>query len=183
MSFFDNIKLIKDSLSKTANDIANNIATTSMEQDEINKINKEINSLNSEIDAAHTQVGRRFVEYVIETKEMPGIDVSDILKALDPKLSRKKELENELIQIQKRLKDQMIIQEKAKVEQEYIREKEKLDKALAMDVISQEEYSDKLSIYRKKLDNFEQIKKIDQQCNLGIISREERDYKINNLLK
>lgn len=182
MSFFNNIKVMKDSISKTASNITSNIATTSMEHSNLARINKEVDTLNSEIDSACTQIGRKFLEYVIETNEMPGIDVTDILKVLDPKMSRKAELEKEIIEIQKRLKDQMIIQEKARLEEEYRREKEKLDKALAMDVISQEEYDKKINQYRMRLDNFEQIKKIEQQYELGIITREEKEIKINKLI-
>lgn len=93
MGLFDNIKGLKDSISKTA--------TVNSEQAKLSKINKEISTINSEIDSACTQIGKRFLEYVLETNEMPEIDVSDILKMLDPKMSRKVELEKEVIEIQK----------------------------------------------------------------------------------
>jgi hypothetical protein len=173
---------MKDSISKTASKITSNIATTSMEQSNLSRINKEIDTLNSEIDSACTQIGRKFLEHVIETKEMPGIDVTDVLNVLDPKMSRKAELEKEIIEIQKRLKDQMKIQEKSRFEDEYRKEKEKLDKALAMDIISQDEYEKKINQYKMRLDNFEQIKKIEQQYEFGIITRGEKEIKINQLI-
>lgn len=182
MSFFNNIKVMKDSISKTATNIGNNIATVSAEQANLSKINKEISTINSEIDSACTQIGKKFLEYVLETNEMPGIDVSDILKMLDPKMSRKAELEKEIIEIQKRLKDNMILQEKRKVEEDFILEKEKLDKALVMDLISQEEYNEKINNSRKILDNFEEIKKIEQQYEFGIITVEEKNQKINSII-
>ncbi len=175
MGLFDNIKGLKDSISKTA--------TVNSEQAKLSKINKEISTINSEIDSACTQIGKRFLEYVLETNEMPEIDVSDILKMLDPKMSRKVELEKEVIEIQKRLKDSMILQEKRKVEEDFILEKEKLDKALAMDLISQDEYNEKINNYRKRLDNFEEIKKIEQQYDFGIITLEEKNQKINLIIK
>ncbi|WP_434798298.1 hypothetical protein [Terrisporobacter vanillatitrophus] len=182
MSFFNNIKVMKDSISKTANNISNTIAVNNMEQANLARVNKEISSINSEIDSACTQIGRKFLEYVIETNEMPGIDVSDILTVLDPKMIRKTELEKELVEIQKRIKDQMIIKEKNALEEKFKKEKEKLDAALAMDIISEYEYNEKINQHRKRLDNFEAIKKIEQQYELGIISIEEKDYKIYTLI-
>lgn len=68
---------MKDSIWKTVNDRSNTIAVNNMEQVNLSRVNKEISSINSEIDSACTQIGRKFLEYVIETNEMLGIDVSD----------------------------------------------------------------------------------------------------------
>lgn len=182
MSFFNNIKVMKDSVAKTATSIANNIATANMENEKVRRIASEIDSLNSEINSAYTQIGRKYVEYVVETSEMPGIDVSDILGMLDPKMTRKAELDLELIEIRKRLKDQMILQEKNKLQEAFLVEKEKLDKALAMEVITQDEYDAKINSHKKRIDNFDDIKKIEQQYELEIISREEMNMKIEKLM-
>ena len=47
-----------------------------------------------------------------------------------------------------------------------------------MDVISRDEYNLKISIARKKVDNFEEIRKIEQQFDMGIITKEEKNAKI-----
>ena len=60
-------------------------------------------------------------------------------------------------------------------------EKNKLDKALAMDIISQEEYDVKLSSAKKKVDNFEAIRKIEMQYDMKLISKEELDEMIKTL--
>ena len=44
-------------------------------------------------------------------------------------------------------------------EESFEQEKGVLDKALAMEIISKEEYEQKLNIARKKVENFEEIKK------------------------
>lgn len=182
MALFDNLKVMKDSLSKTANNIANTISTVAKEQENISIIEKEISILKIEIEAAYTQIGRQFVDYVLETGEMPGVDVSDILTMLDPKMTRKLELEQELIEIQKRLKDQTLIQEKNRLEEQFRNEKEKLDKALAMEILSKDEYEQKVSKFKKRIEKFEDIKKIEQQYELKIISRNEMEEKISDLL-
>lgn len=68
---------MKDSIWKTVNNRSNTIAVNNMEQVNLSRVNKEISSINSEIDSTCTQIGRKFLEYVIETNEMLGIDVSD----------------------------------------------------------------------------------------------------------
>ena len=182
MAFFDNLKIMTESFTKAATDMANSVSTTAREQGSINNIEKEIGVLNSEIDTAYTQIGRRFVEYVIEKKEMPGIDVSDILNMLEPKMSRKAELEAERIEIQKRLKDMALIQEKNRLEEEFRIEKDKLDRGRAMDIINEVEYEQKINQYRKRIDNFDEIKKIEHQHEFGIISVQEKEIKINLIL-
>lgn len=182
MAFFDNLKTMTESFTKVATDMANSVSTTAREQVNINNIEKEIGVLNSEIDSAYTQVGRRFVEYVIEKKEMPGINISDILSMLEPKMSRKIELETERIEIEKRLKYMALIQEKNKLEDEFRREKEKLDRGLAMDIINKSEYDQKINQYKKRIDNFDEIKKIEQQYEFGIITLQEKEVKINIIL-
>ena len=71
----------------------------------------------------------------------------------------------------------------AQIGKKYAEEKTKLDRALAMDVISQDEYNFKISVARKKVDNFEEIRRVEQQCEMGIISKEERNAKIEALTK
>ena len=52
-----------------------------------------------------------------------------------------------------------------------------------MDVITQDEYNFKISVAKKKVDNFEEIRRIEQQCEMGIITKEEKNAKIDALTK
>ena len=70
-----------------------------------------------------------------------------------------------------------------KLEDEFNKKKEKLDNALKENIINQEEYDEKLASYQHKLDLSDEIIRINEQYNLGIINEEERDLKIENLLK
>ena len=56
-----------------------------------------------------------------------------------------------------------------------------LEKALQMDVISQAEYDEKVAIARKKLDNFEEIKRVEKQLEMNLITREEYAAKMQAL--
>lgn len=77
---------IGQSVSKTASNIGSSANVAIQEQAELNELRSQINVINQELEVAYTQIGRKYVEYVLETSEMPGIDVSDTLKMIDPKM-------------------------------------------------------------------------------------------------
>ena len=114
--------------------------------------------------------------------EEPVFDVSDFLTIIKQDQAKKKELENQLAEVEKRAKQNTLFREKTKAEESFEQEKGVLDKALAMEIISNEEYEQKLNIAKKKVENFEEIKKIEQQFEMGIITKEEKDEKINAIL-
>ena len=114
--------------------------------------------------------------------EEPVFDVSGFLTIIRQDQAKKKELENQLAEVEKRAKQNALIREKTKAEEAFEQEKGVLDKALDMEILSKEEYEQKLNIARKKVENFEEIKKIEQQFEMGIITKEEKDEKINALL-
>lgn len=121
-------------------------------------------------------------EVAEESDEEPVFDVSDFLTIIKQDQAKKKELENQLAEVEKRAKQNALIREKTKAEEAFEQEKGVLDKALDMEILSKEEYEQKLNIARKKVENFEEIKKIEQQFEMGIITKEEKDEKINALL-
>lgn len=172
----------KNAAADKVGDVASSVANAAKEQAELASLKAEINVVDRELNASYSLVGKKYVEYVIATQEMPGIDVSDILKWIDPKVTRKKELEEEIIVVEKRNKEQKLLREKQQAEQEYIEEKEKLDKALAMEIIDEEIYNTKLSAQKKKLDNFEEIRKLELQVDMGIITEEEKNAKLFEIL-
>lgn len=112
----------------------------------------------------------------------PVFDVSDFLMIIRQDQAKKKELEDQLAEVEKRAKQNALIREKTKAEEAFEQEKGVLDKALAMEILSKEEYEQKLNIAKKKVENFEEIKKIEQQFEMGIITKEEKDEKIDALL-
>ena len=121
-------------------------------------------------------------EEAADEDEEPVFDVSDFLTIIKQDQAKKKELENQLAEVEKRAKQDTLLREKTKAEESFEQEKGVLDKALAMEIISKEEYEQKLNIAKKKVENFEEIKKIEQQFEMGIITKEEKDEKINAIL-
>ena len=73
--------------------------------------------------------------------------------------------------------------ERKKAQEHFDSEKKKLDKARELDVISEEEYDEKLAKAMKKLENFDILKKIQMQYEMEIITREEYEEKVKNILQ
>lgn len=182
MAFFNNLKNTAGVLGKNAANVVNTGATDAKEASELAEIKRELGSIENDINSGYTQVGKKFVDYVIKTNEMPGVDVSDILRMLQPKFERRDELQAQVIEIEKRRKDRTLLQEKSAVEAEVQAEIDKLDKALAMDLIGRDEYDAKVARLNKRIEHFEDIKKVQQKCEMGIITAAERDKEIETLL-
>ena len=187
MGIFDKalktVQNVEDSLATSAVNVGSAAGASIQDNTELNNLKMQINTIDQELDAAYVQMGKRYVDYVAKTGDMGNVDMTDLLTMVDPKLSRKKELEEQLVELEKRMKQNAVLREKAKVQEEFEEEKTKLDRALAMDVITQDEYNFKLSIAKKKVDNFEEIRRIEQQFDMGIITKEEKNSKIDALMQ
>jgi len=170
-----------ESINKAATNAFSTAIISSQENARVNDIRTELLVIDGELNAAYKQIGEKYVKFMSETNDIPGIDVKDILKRMEPKLEKKSEIEAELIKLEKKLKDQVILEEKEKFESEFIRKKEALDKAKSMDIISDDEYYLKLKEYTKKMDNFQAIRNVNKQYELGIISYEELQMKLRDL--
>lgn len=185
MGIFDKVAKTATNIGKgaisTAASVGSKVGVAAQDQSELASLKMQVNVLEQELDASYVQIGRKYVDYVIATGEMPAIDVSDILRLIDPKLSQKEEYENQIIELEKKIKNNAILREKQAAEEIFLQEKTKLDRALAMDIITQEDYDAKVAIAKKKVDNFELIRKIDQQYDMKLITKEEHDAKIKEL--
>ena len=85
------------------------------------------------------------------------------------------------VELEKEIKNKSVLREKQQAEETYLAEKAKLDKALAMELMSQSEYEVKLAIAKKKYDNFEEIRKVQQLADMNLITKEEKEAKIKEL--
>lgn len=185
MAFFDKLQKAATSVGKsaasTAAAIGSNVGVAAQDHSELNGLKMQLNVIEQELSSSYAQIGRKYVEYVVATGEMPGIDVADILKLMDPKLEQKQEIEAKIIELEKKIKNNNILREKQAAEAVFLEEKAKLDKALAMDIISQEDYDAKLAVAKKKVDNFEAIRRVEQQLDMKLITKEEYQAKIREL--
>lgn len=185
MALFDKVTKAANNIGKSvlnsAVTVGSSVGAAAQDQSELASLKMQINVIQQELDSSYVQIGRRYVEYVLESGEMPGIDVMDILKLMDPKLTQKKELEEQVVALEKKIKDNAVLREKQAAEDAFLKEKERLDKALAMDIVSKDEYDVKIAIAKKRVDNFEAIRRVEAQYDMKLISKEEYDAKIAEL--
>lgn len=167
---------------KSTIDMANNISSVVRQQECITSLKKELSLTEEELFILYAQMG----ELHYNSSICPNIDASNKMSELFTSIHnakiKKEELENKIELEENNLKEIKISYEKQKFQDEFDRNKEKLDKALECKVINQEEYDEKLALYTKKLDSFDEIKRIEEQYSMGIISSKEKDEKINKLL-
>ena len=185
MAFFDKLQKTATSVGKsavtTATAIGSNVGVAAQDHSELNALKMQLNVVEQELSASYAQIGRRYVDHVIATGEMPGVDVADILKLMEPKLEQKQSLDQQIIELEKKIKNNAVLRERQAAEAAFLEEKTKLDRALAMDVLSQEDYDAKLAVAKKKFDNFEAIRKVEQQLEMGLITKDEYKEKLKAL--
>ena len=186
MGVFDkalnNVKRDGSNMANAAIKMGSNAGTAVQDNTEIANLKMQINSIDQELNASYAIIGRKYAQYVAESGDMPGIDVTTVLKEIDPKVTRKEDLEKQLVDAEKRVKDANLLRDKRQAEEEFEAEKSKLDRALSMDVINQDEYNLKFATAQKKLDKFEEVRNVQAQFDLGLISKEEMNAKISQLL-
>ena len=182
MSFFDNLvnngKALGNQISSAMGNAANQTGVDAKNSAERTSLEMEIATLNNELDKSYLLIGHKYVEYLIVMEKDPEIDIADVLKLMAPKLKKKKELEDKLAALEKEDKEQHIIAQKLEFEREYQEQKTKLDKALTMDIITEEEYKNKLMVYKNKVDHFDEMRKIKAQYEMGIIDASEMHMKL-----
>lgn len=179
----DSTNAVGNSVQRRKNTAISDNYTKNQKETEIETINRELQSIDNDLDAAYMQIGRRFMEKAAKTQDLCGLEIQDILRIMQPKAARKKELEKRIAMIEKEVREINFLRDKEQAELEFQDEKAKLDKALSMDILNQREYEQRLNAARRKADNFEEIRRINQQYEIKLISAEERDAKIRKLLE
>lgn len=66
----------------TASNVGSTVGVAAQDQSELASLKMQVNVIEQELDSSFVQIGRRYVDYAVTSGEMPGIDVSDILKLI-----------------------------------------------------------------------------------------------------
>lgn len=148
---------------------------------EITSLKMELGSIEQEFEHLYMIVGKKYVDFLIETDADSVIDIEREMRTILPKLERKAELENKINELEKADKQNQIMEELHEAQEEYEKQKRKLDQALQMDVITQEEYNQKLLKFKNKVDNFQEIRRVQTQYDMGIIDKTEYKNKMRHL--
>lgn len=183
MGLFNKIKTqatsIGSNISDSTSKLSSDMSTSLKENSKLSAIRSEITSIEGQLSIGYQDIGKKYVENLIQNQ---GQNVEAVLQEslnrVEPLLEKKIELEDQAIEIEKKLKDQIIIQEKSLFQKEYDQEKEKLEKALKLDVISEDEMAEKLAKARMKLDNFDEIRKVKKQHEMNLITKDELKDKL-----
>lgn len=176
-------KEVGGSVVDSAKIIGNTIYNSTKEQGELVSLKSQKTALNKKLQESYAEIGKRYVEYVKSAETGELFDASDLLQTIQPDLDKIAEIDAAIEE--KALSAKKAEEEKLqkKAEEEYSTAKEKLDRALAMEIISEEEYAEKLKPIQRKYDNHVQLRKIDMQLQMGIITKEEYDQKVEELLR
>lgn len=173
---------IGSSIGESTSKLSGDIVSSTKDNAKLAGLKSDIASIDGQLNIAYQDIGRKYIENLIKNDgaNLEAV-LQDTIERIDPLIKRKDDLEAEVIAIEKQLKDQIVIQEKAVFQKEFDGEKEKLEKALKLDIISQDEFDAKLAKARVKLDNFDEIRKTKKQHEMGLIDREELKEKLTAL--
>lgn len=174
---------VGESVIDSAKSLGNSIYASSKEQGEIAGMKVQKSVIESRLKDVYAQIGKEYVQYVENAEAEKPFDVSELLESMKPDLEKLAEIEQSLAAYEAKLKEEAAEQRLKKAQNEFDAAKAKLDRALSMDIITQEEYEEKLAAAQKKFDNYEQLRKIEMQLSMEIITREEYQEKLDKLLK
>ena len=185
MGFFGGLfrtgKTLGKNIGGAFGDAANRTGVSAKIAIQISTLEMEQKKLEKEYDDLCLTVGKKYIEYLIETQNEPEIDLSSEIRRLDPNLKRREEIENEIAALKVSEIQNQSTEEFNNVQQEYFTQKKKLDQALRGGIITQDEYDEKLSVYKSQVENFDEIQRIKAQYDMGIIKKDEMKKKLRAL--
>ena len=145
------VKEVGGNVIESAKNIGTSIYTTSREQSEIAGIKVQKSVIEKKLNDYYAIIGKRYLDYMKNATGEELFDVSDIITEMQPDLDKMNEimslLEEKEIEAKKVEEDRR----KKKAQNEFDSEKAKLDKALEMNIISSEEYDEKMVLVQKNL--------------------------------
>ena len=172
MDFFDKTtKVVKE------------LSNVTKEQTELANLKIQKAAIEKKLESQYAEIGKRYVAYVADSFRTTPFDVSDILDTINPELAKVSDIVEQMSQKEQQVRQHSIEKDRKKALEQFENEKRKLDKARDLDVISDDEYEEKLEKAQKKFDNFETLKKIQMQYEMDIITKEEYEEKVRNVLQ
>ncbi|MCI8900922.1 MAG: hypothetical protein HFH75_01595 [Lachnospiraceae bacterium] len=163
--------------------VVREIGNVTKEQTELANLKIQKAAVEKKLESQYAEIGKRYVAYIADSFRTTPFDVSDILDAINPDLEKVSEITEQISQKDQQVRQHSIEKDRKKALDQFESERRKLDKARDLDVITYEEYEEKLAKAQKKFDNFEMLKKIQMQYEMDIITREEYEEKVRNVLQ
>jgi len=175
-------KEVGDNVIHSAKNLGESIYNLTKDQSELASLNIQRSVIEKKLEDSYAEIGKRYVGYIERCDGSEAFDVSDILAQIGPELEKLADVKLQISNKEAMIKENNEEKARKKAEDEFISIKQKLDKALALDVITAEEYNVKVEAAQKRLDNYDTLRKIEMQLDMGIISKSEYEDKIHNIL-
>ncbi len=172
-----------DKTTRAVKEVGSTIGNATREQTELANLKIQKAAIEKKLESKYAEIGKRYVTYISDTFQVGAFDVTDILDEMNPDLEKLSEIVEQTTQKEQQVRQNSMERERKKAQEHFDSEKKKLDKARELDVISEEEYDEKLAKAMKKLENFDILKKIQMQYEMEIITREEYEEKVKNILQ
>ncbi len=186
MDFFDRASQIAQSVGENVVNSARNVGTTikysTPEKRELAGLKVQLECVNKKLDGYYIMIGRRYTEYIENLATENSFDVSDILEDMKPELENKSEIEDAIAKKEQQIKNAEKEAARMKAQEAYEHECQKLENALRMDVITVEEYEEKVALAQKKYENYDILRKLKMQLSMQIITKEEYIEKVKAIL-
>lgn len=166
----------------TAKSIGNTIYNTSKEQGEITGLKLQKAGCEARLEEFYAQIGKRYCDYINNTEGHEQFNVEEIIEKMQPELEKIRKINAALLDREmkeKKAEEERLVQ---KAKEIYDADKAQLDKALKMNIITQEEYDKQMEVVQKKFDHYAQLRKIEIQRDMGIITQEEYEEKVKTIL-
>lgn len=168
---------------EVGNSIVDTIGNVTREQTEIANLKIQKAAIERKLESQYAEIGKRYITYIGDPFRTDPFDVADILDAMGPYLDKIAEIAEQMEQKEQHVRQSSMERDRKKAQEHFDSEKRKLDRAKDLDVLSEEEYAEKLAKAQKKLDNFEILKKVRMQYEMDIITREEYVEKVKKILE
>lgn len=173
---------VGDNVVNSARNMGNTIYSSTKDQSELAGLNIQASAIERKLDSYYAEIGKRYVEYINKCETDSAFNVDEIMEQIAPDVEKLMEIREQISEKEEHIRQNSLEREKKKAQDEFDAVKKKLDKALEMDIISDLEYDMKIASAQKKLDNFELLHKIKLQYQMGIVTKEEYDGKVKDLV-
>lgn len=174
-------KNVGDNVISSVKSVSSNIYSSTKEQSELAGLRVQGAVIKKRLSSYYTEIGERYVDYVTKGSAENAFNVDDIMEKVQSELDELTDIQILIAEKEDMIKKNNLEKEKKKAEDEYEAVKSRLDKALELDIISQREYENKLAAAQRKLENYDELRKVKLQYEMDIITREEYDEKVKAL--
>lgn len=186
MDFLDRasrfVQDVGENVVNSARSVGSSVLNAGSEQRELAGLKVQLDAVNKKLDAYYSRIGRKYVEYMENCATEESFSVEEIVEQMKSDLAQKAEIEAKIAAKEQEIRDMEVERERQRAQERFDREKKKLEDALRMDVITVEEYEEKLAKAQKRLDHFRELRKLELQYTMQIITKEEYEKKVEAIL-